>query len=489
MTTKRCTLCNEEKDISIFVKNKGKPDGYASWCKPCTNKYYADKREERQKNPPEVTVTEKKCTQCEQIKPLDDFSINIMQKHGRNSWCKKCVSKYGQDIKQRNIENPPARDIKEKFCSSCQKTLSIENFSISNLNADGFCVRCKSCNSEYLKKWRENLANRDEIEYPEVKRCYYCKETKNSDCFYFTKTCLDGLSQYCKECCAKRDIEYIKKCLARVDFEYPTEKQCSRCNEIKSSDEFYKLQSRRLSFYCKECERQIKKEEGEELRKRPIPTFPPDYVKICTMCGEEFPPENFRIEMGRANYLSCYCLDCGKFCDSIRYKFAKEYIEKKFKELGAKCVVCGFDDKRAIEFNHIDPSQKITEVGKLKNKNSIDIEVAKCELLCILCHRKETARQFNWYTNQREGLKLINKIKHQIGKCEFCDMPVEDGFEYCFDFDHLEPEFKSFNVSELGGSYFPTLIKLEIEKCRLLCCICHRIYTFEHMDEYFIRNE
>ncbi len=37
METKVCRTCGEEKELSLFTKDKGNPDGYKVHCKACIN--------------------------------------------------------------------------------------------------------------------------------------------------------------------------------------------------------------------------------------------------------------------------------------------------------------------------------------------------------------------------------------------------------------------------------------------------------------------
>lgn len=46
----------------------------------------------------------------------------------------------------------------------------------------------------------------------------------------------------------------------------------------------------------------------------------------------------------------------------------------------------------------------------------------------------------------------------------------------CFDFDHRDPDLKSFNISHCYGFTFEEL-KAEADKCDLVCANCHRIRT------------
>lgn len=76
-----------------------------------------------------------------------------------------------------------------------------------------------------------------------------------------------------------------------------------------------------------------------------------------------------------------YCMDRWR---QVKVK-AVEYM-------GGKCVHCGYDKyEGALEFHHIDPSEKEADWNKLRLKswNSIKIELDKCIMLCSNCHREE----------------------------------------------------------------------------------------------------
>jgi len=46
--TKICTICREEKAFEFFNKESRRKDGHSYLCKPCCNRYHADRRK---KNP------------------------------------------------------------------------------------------------------------------------------------------------------------------------------------------------------------------------------------------------------------------------------------------------------------------------------------------------------------------------------------------------------------------------------------------------------
>ena len=69
--------------------------------------------------------------------------------------------------------------------------------------------------------------------------------------------------------------------------------------------------------------------------------------------------------------------------------------ERKIMLLSGKvCERCGFDDIRALEFHHRDPSQKEYTVGTLMTKGLERLlkEVNKCEIICANCHAIEHSR-------------------------------------------------------------------------------------------------
>jgi hypothetical protein len=60
-----------------------------------------------------------------------------------------------------------------------------------------------------------------------------------------------------------------------------------------------------------------------------------------------------------------------------------------------RCERCGEDHPACLDFHHRDPEQKEVIVSKLVDQRGWGIErilreIAKCEVICANCHRKET---------------------------------------------------------------------------------------------------
>lgn len=71
---------------------------------------------------------------------------------------------------------------------------------------------------------------------------------------------------------------------------------------------------------------------------------------------------------------------------------------QRFQEFKAtlKCERCGESDPAALDFHHLDPSEKDHELSNAMNKwgwSRVMREIEKCIVLCANCHRKEHARQ------------------------------------------------------------------------------------------------
>jgi hypothetical protein len=72
-------------------------------------------------------------------------------------------------------------------------------------------------------------------------------------------------------------------------------------------------------------------------------------------------------------------------------KERREWFQDLKKTL--KCNRCPETDWRVLDFHHTDPSQKDWEVANMVrsrwSQKRILAEIAKCEVLCSNCHRKE----------------------------------------------------------------------------------------------------
>lgn len=64
------------------------------------------------------------------------------------------------------------------------------------------------------------------------------------------------------------------------------------------------------------------------------------------------------------------------------------------------CVDCGEKDVRVLEFDHL--GNKLREVSAMLHNFTLEkvkTEIAKCQVLCVNCHRRKTAVERRYYTD------------------------------------------------------------------------------------------
>lgn len=103
----------------------------------------------------------------------------------------------------------------------------------------------------------------------------------------------------------------------------------------------------------------------------------------------------------------------------------------------------------------------------------------------------------NMTDSQKESrLETVRKLKKSYGhshkselivlkgnKCSVCGLEYNGKNGAVFDFHHINPDEKDFNITSYLRHYskIPDRIYREVEKCVLLCSNCHRL---EHSEEY-----
>jgi hypothetical protein len=144
---------------------------------------------------------------------------------------------------------------------------------------------------------------------------------------------------------------------------------------------------------------------------------------------------------------------------------------------GGKCTDCGYSHSaHALDFHHRDPSTKEFAVGSFSgSKERLRAEIAKCDLLCANCHRlrhaaEDAIRPIGPVARFRRRAKA-RAVEHMGGRCFGCGW---SGPPAVFEFHHLDPDLKSFGITQDGIPRRWEKVVAELQKCVMLCANCHR---------------
>jgi hypothetical protein len=139
-------------------------------------------------------------------------------------------------------------------------------------------------------------------------------------------------------------------------------------------------------------------------------------MKTCNACGKvkletEFPTKSGMQRHGKCK--PCYSAYNRKHYAKNKEKLLaqKTITNKRYMErnrlyvisylLQNPCIVCGFADIRALQFDHRDGVRKEGIISKMvHNGNSLQslkLEISKCDVRCANCHSIRTSKQFNHF--------------------------------------------------------------------------------------------
>jgi hypothetical protein len=146
-----------------------------------------------------------------------------------------------------------------------------------------------------------------------------------------------------------------------------------------------------------------------------------------------------------------------------------------------------------MDFDHRDPSTKaftvVSSVALLKSTKLMLEEVAKCDVVCVNCHRIRSRSQHRTRLTRRApgtSKRLAEKRAVWRRQAAMLDrlrdvpcMDCGDRFPPCsMDFDHRDPASKSSTVPAMIGRAGDARILAEVAKCDIVCANCHRLRTF-----------
>ncbi len=163
-------------------------------------------------------------------------------------------------------------------------------------------------------------------------------------------------------------------------------------------------------------------------------------------------------------------------CHRARREVLRVWVQQL--KASKPCASCGIKvAPYALDFDHRNPDLKVADVSTLvRQAVSLEVlkaEVAKCDLICVCCHRLRTYKGSTVYRTRRfaQNMAALDRLKESL-PCLDCGT----FFKACqMDFDHVSG-VKVSNVSQMVGR--PSVeIEVELDKCQLVCANCHRVRT------------
>ncbi|MCW3039380.1 MAG: hypothetical protein JWM31_1285 [Solirubrobacterales bacterium] len=154
---------------------------------------------------------------------------------------------------------------------------------------------------------------------------------------------------------------------------------------------------------------------------------------------------------------------------------------------GAACADCGTRDTVVMEFDHLDG--KVESVARLlgggANPARLDAEIARCEIVCVNCHRRRTATRGGhrrgaerwWETTPPAGRARARNVAIAYSRLETSGCTDCGTHALCvLEFDHVGG--KTANVSTLAWEgCSEARLHEEMALCAVRCANCHRRRT------------
>ena len=139
--------------------------------------------------------------------------------------------------------------------------------------------------------------------------------------------------------------------------------------------------------------------------------------KKCGRCKKLRPAADFGLNRTRYDGLQSYCRDCARVIQARWYSKNKashvvKVVQQRKRRVAAlrlrvqaylaehPCVGCGDTELLMLEFDHVRGVKRGTisvMVTACFSWEVIALEIAKCEVRCVRCHRRKTAVQLGWH--------------------------------------------------------------------------------------------
>ena len=154
-------------------------------------------------------------------------------------------------------------------------------------------------------------------------------------------------------------------------------------------------------------------------------------LRHCRVCGEAKPLADFPYRSLGRGTRQWICLTCQRSYSRGWYRRNRARHSKTARRTEARqraaaaafvrqylathpCLGCGETDVLVLDFDH--QRDKVTDVSAMVrhgwSTQAIELEIAKCQVLCANCHRRATALKGRWY---RTRAIREDEVRHSRG--------------------------------------------------------------------------
>jgi hypothetical protein len=223
----------------------------------------------------------------------------------------------------------------------------------------------------------------------------------------------------------------------------------------------------------------------------------------CGRCSQQVPLSDFHLSGGRRQSWckrcrADYMRDRGDLHRS-QSRAARERRRARAREFvlgvleSGRCEDCGNADPLILEFDHL--RDKRADVAVLVHEGyalrHVRAEVEKCQLVCVNCHRRRTARRAGTWRVDPSGLARLDRplrrrnlsfVLDTLKRSRCIDCNESD--PVVLEFDHIGPKRASVLKLALDEHSIEAL-ECEIAQCAVRCANCHRRRTLQQQPDHF----
>lgn len=228
-------------------------------------------------------------------------------------------------------------------------------------------------------------------------------------------------------------------------------------------------------------------------------------VKFCKKCNNYKELSSFGPQKTTKDGLKSWCKTCfaaylKEWKNSSHYQFpSSKYKESTQRLLREKrkyiqkartkpCAKCGIQlDTLLMDFDHLHSKRKNLAAMTVNSYKKINQEIAKCQVLCIFCHKEKThlSKKPETIPTTTKKLKRFIDLKWKqrfsiLARSKSCYLCQKSYPYYQMELDHQSQFQKLENVSKLIflGADDSVILK-EIAKTKPICCACHRLKSIQ----------